>query len=209
MPAPFTMQRMQRVTVAILGAGMSGLCMAVQLKRAGIDDFVVLEKSDGLGGTWWDNRYPGAHVDVPAPVYAFSFAPNPDWRQRFAAAPEIQVYMRSVAERFGVTPHLRLGTRIASAAFDADSGHWHIRTEGGETIEARFFVCSTGPLSQPRWPDIAGLDTFQGRRLHTARWPEGQSLDGLRVGVIGTGSTAAQGAGKYIKCIILLHKWMY
>jgi len=181
-----------RHEVVILGAGMSGLCMAVGLKRAGIDDFVILEKQPGLGGTWWDNRYPGAHVDVPAPVYSFSFAPNPDWQRRFASAPEIQAYMQRVAERFGVLRHIRFNTRLTDARFDEAPGRWQLSTDAGDVVDARFFVCSTGPLNQPRWPDIAGIDQFAGRRLHSARWDPQADLSGERVAVIGTGSTASQ-----------------
>lgn len=178
--------------VVILGAGMSGLCTAIQLKKAGIHDFVILEQSAGLGGTWWDNTYPGAQVDVPAPLYSFSFAPNPHWTRRFASAPEIQAYMRRVAERHGITPHIRFGTRLADARFDEATGHWHLATAAGQRLKARFFVCSTGPLSQARWPDIPGLDDFKGQRLHSARWGPGVDLTGQRVAVIGTGSTASQ-----------------
>ena len=185
-----------------MGAGMSGLCMAVALKRAHQHNFVVLEKSRGLGGTWWDNRYPGAQVDVPAPLYSLSFEPNPHWQRRFAAAPEIHAYMSGVAQRHGVLPHLRLGTRVESARFDQATGRWHVRTRQGDgepdsdaacqDYDAQFFVCSTGPLSQPLWPDIEGLADFAGTRLHSARWNADVPLDGRRVGVIGTGSTAAQ-----------------
>ena len=185
-------QPARRHEVVILGAGMSGLCMAIQLKRAGIHDFVIVEKQEGLGGTWWDNRYPGAHVDVPAPVYSFSFAPNPRWSRRFASAPEIQAYMQALAERHGLLAHLRLATRLSEARFDAEQGEWRFATARGERLSARFFVCSTGPLSQPRWPDIPGLDEFRGRKLHSARWDASLPLAGLRVGVIGTGSTASQ-----------------
>ena len=181
-----------RHEVLILGAGMSGLCMGVQLKRAGIEDFVILEKQPGLGGTWWDNRYPGAHVDVPAPAYSFSFAPNPAWSRRFASAREIQAYMQGIVERFGLAPHIRLGERIAQAGFDEATGRWQIRSERGEAFDARFFVCSTGPLNQPRWPDIPGLQDFAGVKLHSARWDDTVALEGRRVGVIGTGSTASQ-----------------
>ena len=178
--------------VVIMGAGMSGLCMAIALKRAGMHNFVVLEKSAGLGGTWWDNRYPGAHVDVPAPLYSFSFEPNPRWQRRFAAAAEIQAYMAHCARKYAVLPHVRLGTVITGARFDEGAGLWHIGTERGDAFTARFFVCSTGPLSRPRWPDIAGLDSFAGQRLHSAQWDAGVPLQGRRVAVIGTGSTAAQ-----------------
>jgi cation diffusion facilitator CzcD-associated flavoprotein CzcO/acetyl esterase/lipase len=190
--AAATAGRLEEHEVVILGAGMSGLCMGVQLRRAGQTDFVILEKSQGMGGTWWDNRYPGAHVDVPAPLYSFSFAPNPRWRRRFASAPEIHAYMESVARRFGVRPHMRLGHRVTEARFDEASGRWEIATEAGLRLRARFFVCSTGPLSQPCWPDIPGIDEFRGRRLHSAQWDPAADLGGQRVAVIGTGSTASQ-----------------
>ncbi len=178
--------------VVILGAGMSGLCMAAGLKAAGRHDFVIVEQSAGLGGTWWDNRYPGAHVDVPAPLYSFSFAPNPLWKRRFAAAAEIQAYMQAVATRHGVLPHCRLGTRLTEARFDEAAGVWRLATDRGDTLVARHFVCSTGPLSVPRWPDIEGLADFAGARLHSARWDASVPLAGRRVAVIGTGSTASQ-----------------
>jgi len=184
--------RVSRVEVAVLGAGMSGLCMGVELRRAGIRDFLVFEQSAGLGGTWWDNRYPGAHVDVPAPLYAFSFAPNPHWARRFAAAPQIQAYMEQVARDHGLMPHLRLGTRLVRAVFDEPAGEWELELGDGSRLRARFLVCSTGPLSQARWPDIPGLEDFAGVRLHAARWDGAAPLAGQRIGVIGTGSTASQ-----------------
>jgi cation diffusion facilitator CzcD-associated flavoprotein CzcO len=182
----------RRHRVLVLGAGMSGLCTAIQLKRAGIHDFVMLEQSTGLGGTWWDNRYPGAHVDVPAPLYSFSFAPYAHWRRRFAAAPEIQAYMEHCATRFGVRAHLRLGSTVTAAHWDEAAALWRLHTADGRVYEAPWFVCSTGPLSQARWPDIPGLADFAGTRLHSARWDASVPLAGRRIGVIGTGSTASQ-----------------
>ena len=189
---PTTRNQAAPYEVVILGAGMSGLCTAIELKRAGQHNFLVLEKSAGLGGTWWSNRYPGAHVDVPAPLYCFSFEPNPRWQRRFAAAAEIQAYMAHCADKYALWPHLRLGCAINAARFDETDGLWHIELADGPPLRARFFVCSTGPLSVARWPDIAGLDTFAGARLHTAQWRNNVPLQGQRVAVIGTGSTAAQ-----------------
>lgn len=183
---------MARLGVLILGAGMSGLAMAIALKRAGRSDFMVVEKSAGLGGTWWDNRYPGAHVDVPAPLYSFSFAPNPRWQRRFAAAPEILAYQQRLAGQHGLAPHLRLNTAVQSATWDEAAACWRVLLEGGELIEATCFVCSTGPLSVPRWPSIEGLGSFAGARVHSARWDGSVPIAGRRVGVIGTGSTASQ-----------------
>lgn len=188
-----TPPRPTRHEVVVLGAGMSGLCVLRTLKQAGLHDVVALEKQPGLGGTWWDNRYPGAQVDVPAPAYAFSFAPNPHWPQRFADAADIHAYQEALAAREGLLGHLRLGTALVSADWDEAAALWRFRTAKGDTLESRFFVCSTGPLSQPRWPELPGLDEFQGLRLHTARWPaDDRALDGKRIGVIGTGSTAVQ-----------------
>jgi len=188
-----TPPRVRTHEVVVLGAGMSGLCMLRTLKHGGLHDVVAFEKTPGLGGTWWDNRYPGAQVDVPAPAYAFSFAPNADWPQRFADAAHIHAYQEALAAREGLLGHLHLGTAIESATWDEAAARWRLRTSKGDTIESRFFVCSTGPLSQPRWPGIPGLDGFQGLKLHTARWPaDDHALDGKRIGVIGTGSTAVQ-----------------
>ncbi len=188
-----TPRRTTRHEVVVLGAGMSGLCMLRTLKQAGIHDVVALEKQPGLGGTWWDNRYPGAQVDVPAPAYAFSFAPNAGWSQRFADAAEIHAYQEALAAREGLLGHLRLGTALVSATWDESAALWRFRTSKGDMLESRFFVCSTGPLSQPRWPAIPGLDDFAGQTLHTARWPgDDRIVDGKRIGVIGTGSTAVQ-----------------
>lgn len=153
---------------------------------------MILEKQPGVGGTWWDNTYPGAHVDVPSPVYAFSFAPNPRWSRRFASAPEIQRYVQDLADRHHLGARTRLGSELTEARFDDTTGHWHLRTARGDTLRARFFVCSTGPLNQPRWPDIPGLDNFAGERLHSARWDHHIPVAGRRVAVIGTGSTASQ-----------------
>lgn len=183
---------LQTVDVLILGAGMSGLCMGIALKRAGRERFVILEQSAGLGGTWWDNRYPGAHVDVPAPLYSFSFEPNPRWRQRFAAAPEIQAYMAHCAEKYALAPHLQFGEAVTAARFDEGSGQWRIDTSQGRRFVARHFVCSMGPLSRLHWPAIEGLERFAGARLHSARWDPSVTLAGQRIGVIGTGSTASQ-----------------
>ncbi|GAB3729891.1 hypothetical protein GCM10028794_04710 [Silanimonas algicola] len=188
-----TPPRSTRHDVVVLGAGMSGLCALRTLKHAGIHDVVALEKQPGLGGTWRDNRYPGAQVDVPAPAYAFSFAPNGGWSQRFADATEIHAYQEALAAREGLLGHLRLGTSLVSATWDDAAALWRFKTSKGDTLESRFFICSTGPLSQPRWPAIPGLDDFAGPMLHTARWPEDdRALDGKRIGVIGTGSTAVQ-----------------
>ena len=179
------------VEVAVLGCGFAGLAMAVELRRRGIDDFVVLERGDEVGGTWRDNTYPGAACDVPSHLYSFSFAPNPDWSRSFSRQPEIQDYLRSVADTTGVAPHLRLGHTVASATWDEPTERWTVETDHG-TFRARIVVSAVGALSEPKDPDIPGLDTFAGTVFHSARWRHDHELTGERVAVVGTGASAIQ-----------------
>lgn len=179
------------VRLAIVGSGFSGLGMAIRLKQAGIDDFVVLERADDLGGTWRDNSYPGAACDVPSHLYSFSFAPNPDWSNAFSAQPEIQDYLRDCARRFGVLAHLRYGHEVQEARWDEDSRRWVIRTSAGAVV-ARMLVSACGPLSDPTIPALPGLENFQGRAFHSAHWDHDFDLAGKRVAVIGTGASAIQ-----------------
>jgi cation diffusion facilitator CzcD-associated flavoprotein CzcO len=176
--------------IVILGAGMSGIASAVYLTRAGHNNFVLLEQAEGVGGTWWHNRYPGAQCDVPSHLYSFSFAPNPRWSRAFSYGREIQRYVEDCVTRFGLTDRIRLGTRITSATFDEATHRWRIETDAGITLNPRFFIVSMGPLNRPRYPE--GIETFGGTVLHTARWDETQSLDGKRVAVIGSAASAIQ-----------------
>ena len=176
--------------VIVQGAGMAGICMAVMLKRAGIDSFLVLEQSSGVGGTWWDNSYPGAQCDVPSHLYSFSFAPNPGWSRVFAPGIEIRDYVARCVERYGLARHLRLETRVVAADYDEAAGRWTITTARGERFRPRFFVLSLGPLNHPRYP--AGLDRFRGTVMHTARWNHAYDFRGKRVAVIGSAASAVQ-----------------
>lgn len=175
--------------IAIVGGGAAGLAMAMRLKRAGYDDFVVLERSQGVGGTWHDNRYPGAACDVPSHLYCFSFAPKPDWTYKFSRQPEIEGYFQACVDRHGLAPHLRLGTEVQGARF-VDGG-WQIETSGG-TERADMLVSGTGQLNRPRIPAFAGLDAFAGRAFHSARWPREFSAAGKRIVVVGSGASAVQ-----------------
>ena len=176
--------------VAIIGSGMSGLCMAMKLHAAGIESFTIYEKAGDLGGTWRENRYPGLSCDVASPFYSYSFAPNPDWSSRFSDGPQIQAYLRTVAQRAGVLDRVRYDTEIVDATFDGD--RWQLRSAAGEPFTADVLVAATGVLHQPRMPDIPGLETFGGAAFHSARWEEDVPLDGRRIGVVGTGSTGVQ-----------------
>jgi cation diffusion facilitator CzcD-associated flavoprotein CzcO len=181
----------QDVRVAIVGSGFAGLGMAIRLRRAGIEDFVVLEKADDVGGTWRDNSYPGCACDVPSHLYSFSFAPNPEWTSTFSPQPEIWDYLRDCARRYGVMPHVRFGHELLEAAWDEDVQRWRLRTSQGD-LTAQALVLGTGPLSAPSIPDLPGLERFRGRTFHSATWDHDHDLGGERVAVIGTGASAIQ-----------------
>lgn len=191
--------------IAILGAGMSGVCMGVRLRQAGLHDFTILEKSAALGGTWRDNIYPGAQCDVRSHLYCFSFAPNPGWSRVYAPQAEIRDYMERVARRWSLHERIRFGTELAAARFDATKGCWNLSTRAGDTLEADVLVCSTGPLSTPRFPDIPGLHDFGGKLVHSARWDPGYDFTGKSVAVIGTAASAVQLVPQLAKSVARLH----
>jgi cation diffusion facilitator CzcD-associated flavoprotein CzcO len=177
--------------VAIVGAGFGGLGAAIRLRQAGIDDFLVFERAGDVGGTWWDNSYPGCACDVPSHLYSFSFAPNPSWSRSFSAQPEIWEYLRDCARRFGILPHLRLRHEVRQACWDEGRQRWRVETSGG-TWTADVLVAATGPLSEPKVPALPGLDGFKGSVFHSARWDHGHDLTGRQVAVVGTGASAIQ-----------------
>jgi cation diffusion facilitator CzcD-associated flavoprotein CzcO len=177
--------------IAIVGSGFSGLGVAVRLKQEGIDDFVVLERAEDLGGTWRDNTYPGCACDVPSHLYSFSFAPNPQWSRTFSTQPEIWQYLRDVAREHGIDSHIRYSHEVTAARWDAADELWRIETTAGE-LTAAMLVAGAGPLSDPKLPEIAGIDSFKGKIFHSARWQHDHSLDGERVAVIGTGASSIQ-----------------
>ncbi|MDQ3936825.1 MAG: NAD(P)/FAD-dependent oxidoreductase, partial [Actinomycetota bacterium] len=177
--------------IAIVGSGFAGLGMAIRLKEQGNDDFVVLERDADVGGTWHANTYPGCACDVPSHLYSFSFAPNPGWSQTYSPQPEIRDYLRRCADRFGVRPNVRLRTTVTEAAWNDDEGHWEIETDRG-SMTARVLVSAMGPLTEPRIPDLPGLDGFEGQIWHSARWKHDYDLDGKRVASVGTGASAIQ-----------------
>ncbi|ADB53250.1 flavin-containing monooxygenase [Conexibacter woesei] len=179
------------VDVAIVGTGFAGLGMAIKLKQAGRDDFVVLERAGDVGGTWRDNTYPGCQCDVPSNVYSFSFAPNPQWTRTFAPQPEIWDYLRHVTDRYGLRSHLRFDAELTGAAWDDERRLWRIETVRG-SLTARVLVGAMGGLSEPAIPRIPGLDSFEGRTFHSATWDHDHDLTGRRVAVIGTGASAIQ-----------------
>ncbi|SFO00761.1 Predicted flavoprotein CzcO associated with the cation diffusion facilitator CzcD [Geodermatophilus obscurus] len=188
-PAPRPLPPHARVVV--VGSGFSGIGTAVALREAGIDDFVVLERADGLGGTWRDNTYPGAACDVPSHLYSFSFAPKRDWSHVYSRQPEIRSYLEQVAADSGVLPHLRCGTDVVSGRWDDDALLWRLRTSRGD-LTADVLVSGAGGLVEPHLPDVPGTGTFAGPWFHSARWDHSVDLTGKRVAVVGTGASAAQ-----------------
>ncbi|HEY9723856.1 MAG TPA: NAD(P)/FAD-dependent oxidoreductase [Oscillatoriaceae cyanobacterium] len=179
------------VHVAIVGAGFAGIGMAIRLKQEGRHDFVILERAERIGGTWRDNTYPGCACDVESHLYSFSFAPNPDWSHRFAPQPEILAYLERCAHRYGVLPQIRFGHEVRDAAWDEDAQLWRLETSHGP-LTARVLVAAQGPLSEPAVPELPGLERFEGKTFHSARWDHDYSLEGKRVAVIGTGASAIQ-----------------
>src|SRR5580704_3404320 len=177
--------------VIIIGAGFGGIGMAIALKRAGLEDFVVLDRADDLGGTWRDNSYPGLTCDIPSQLYSFSFRPWP-WTRRFPAREEILAYLHALVAAHGLRPHLRLGAGVADAEFDEDQARWTLTLGDGETLQATAVVCAVGQLGRPALPDIAGRDGFAGPSWHSARWNHDVDLAGRRVAVVGTGASAIQ-----------------
>ena len=176
----------------IIGAGMSGLCMGIKLRERGIEDFLILEKSPDVGGTWHDNSYPGACCDVPSVLYSYSFAPNPDWSHKFSPHDQIKAYFQRCARQFGLLPHLRLGTGVTRAAWQENDGCWLLTLDGGETLRARTVVSALGQLNVPNIPDFPGREHFAGHSFHSARWDHEGDLRGKRVAVIGNAASALQ-----------------
>ncbi|MGY0017913.1 flavin-containing monooxygenase [Streptomyces sp. cg35] len=184
-------QEHEHVRVAVIGSGFGGLGAAVRLRREGVTDFVVLERAGAVGGTWRDNSYPGCACDVPSHLYSFSFAPNPDWPRTFSGQERIREYLEHVADTFRLRPHIRLDSEVTQLRWDNDRLWWEIDTASG-TLTADVVVSATGPLSDPKTPDIAGIDTFPGKVFHSAQWDHDYDLRGKRVAMIGTGASAIQ-----------------
>jgi cation diffusion facilitator CzcD-associated flavoprotein CzcO len=177
-------------SVAIVGAGFSGIGLAIRLKQAGVTDLTIYDKAEGLGGTWRDNTYPGAACDVPSHLYSLSFAPKHDWSRKWAEQPEILEYMAEVADRFGLWPHFSFGSEITSAAWSGS--HWELTLQDGTVRTADVLVAATGQLNRPHIPDIPGLASFRGDMFHSARWDHAVPLAGRDVAVIGIGASAIQ-----------------
>jgi cation diffusion facilitator CzcD-associated flavoprotein CzcO len=179
------------VRIAIAGAGFAGLGLAIRLRAAGIEDFVVLDRAEEIGGTWQANTYPGCQCDIPSHLYSFSFAPNPEWSRTYSLQPEIWDYLRRLGDEHDLAPHLRLGHEVTGADWDEAAQRWQVQTSAGD-LSAQVLIDATGGLSHPARPRIRGLRRFEGTVFHSAEWNHDHDLEGERVAVIGTGASAIQ-----------------
>lgn len=180
------------LVAAIIGTGFGGLAMAVALKKEGIHDFVLFEKSSEVGGTWRDNHYPGCACDVPSHMYSYSFAPNPGWSSTFSPQGEIRAYIERVVDQYDLRRHIRFEREITSARFDESTGIWTLADRAGRSERARFAVAAMGPLARWRFPDLPGLERFAGKKFHSAGWDPSFDPRGQRIAAIGTGASAIQ-----------------
>ena len=178
--------------VVIVGAGFGGIGAAIQLRKLGYQNLLIVDRENDLGGTWHVNRYPGLACDIPSSTYSYWFEPNPNWSRLYAPGQEIKRYADHVADKYDVRKYMRFNTAVDSARWDEDAQRWEVALAGGDTVVAGFVITATGVLSQPRKPDIPGIDQFGGRIVHTTAWDDEYDFQGRRVALIGTGATAVQ-----------------
>ena len=181
----------QHVRTLIIGTGFAGLGLATMLKRSGDNDFHIVDRSDDVGGTWRDNRYPGAACDVPSHLYSFSFRLKHDWSRVFAPATEIWEYLRETAREEGLLPHITFNADLISATWDENKNQWHTITSAGE-FTSDVLVAGMGHLADAKYPNIPGLQDFAGDLMHSARWDHSVDLTGKKIAVIGSGASAIQ-----------------
>ena len=191
--------------IAIIGAGPGGLCMGIRLKAAGFEDFVILEKAEGVGGTWFHNRYPGCAVDLPSYFYSFSFEKKYDWPRPYAPQSELLAYMEGVAEKYGLLPHCRFGQEVSRAVWDEEDARWSLAMASGEEVLADVVVSAVGMFNDLVYPDIEGRDDFEGPAFHSARWDWSQDLEGKRIAVIGSAASAVQIVPEIVKVASQVH----
>lgn len=187
------------ISTAIIGAGFAGIGAAIRLKDQGIDDFVIFERGTRVGGTWRDNTYPGAACDIPSRLYSYSFAPNPEWSHTYSGSAEILGYIDGMVESAGVAPHIRFEHTVTGLAYDADAGEWTVSFDGREPVQARTVIVASGPLANVSFPNIPGIDSYEGHKIHSARWDHDYDFTGKKVAVVGTGASGVQIVPELVK----------
>ncbi|MGB6499332.1 MAG: NAD(P)/FAD-dependent oxidoreductase [Candidatus Acidiferrum sp.] len=191
-PAQNALESETSVDVLIVGSGFSGLCTAIKLRQAGMNSFLLIEKSDDIGGTWYDNRYPGCACDIPSHLYSFSFELWPDWTRMYPGQQEIHEYLKRCVERYGLAPHIRLNTCLHEAVWNEKESLWNATVGEGKRVRARVIVSGVGGLHVPSYPQIKGVEKVAGPKFHSSTWDHGVDLAGKNIAVIGTGASSIQ-----------------
>lgn len=187
------------ISTAIIGAGFAGIGAAIRLKEQGITDFAIFERGTRVGGTWRDNTYPGAACDIPSRLYSYSFAPNPDWSHTYSGSNEILGYIDSMVESADIAPHIQFGHNVTGVEYDEVVGEWTVNFEGREPVQARTVIVASGPLANVSFPKIEGIETYEGHKIHSARWDHDYDFTGKRVAVVGTGASGVQIVPELVK----------
>ncbi|MFV8241691.1 flavin-containing monooxygenase [Mycolicibacterium peregrinum] len=187
------------ISVAIIGAGFAGIGAAIRLKAEGVEDFVIFERDSRVGGTWRDNTYPGAACDIPSRLYSYSFAANPDWSHTYSGSSEILEYIDGMVESSGLAPTIRFGHTVVGISYDAEAGEWTVDLDGREPVRARNVIVAAGPLANASFPNIPGIDTYEGHKIHSARWDHDYDFTDKRVAVVGTGASGVQIVPELVK----------
>ncbi|BBX84641.1 flavin-containing monooxygenase [Mycolicibacterium aubagnense] len=187
------------ISVAIIGAGFAGVGAAIRLKDQGITDFEIFERGTRVGGTWRDNTYPGAACDIPSRLYSYSFAPNPDWSHTYSGSDEILGYIDTMVESAGIAPYIQFGHNVTGVEYDEAAGEWTVNFEGRPPVQARTVIVASGPLANASFPKIEGIETYEGHKIHSARWDHDYDFTGKKVAVIGTGASGVQIVPELVK----------
>lgn len=183
----------------IVGAGFAGIGTAIRLRNSGIENVAILERGSAVGGTWRDNTYPGAACDIPSRLYSYSFAPNPHWSHTYSGSGEILDYIHTMVREFDIGSRIRFGHNVVDIIWNEGAGHWHVSIDGRPDVRARTVVMASGPLANASLPNIRGIDTYEGHKIHSARWDHDYDFEGKKVAVVGTGASAVQIVPELVK----------
>lgn len=194
-----------KVDIVVVGTGFAGVCMGIKLLENGFKDFLILERSDDVGGTWRDNTYPGAACDVHSHLYSYSFEPNPNWSRMFANHREIYDYTKHCVQKYGLEPYIRYGKSVLGGDYDAATSEWTINLADGTNFKCNKWINGMGPLNRPVFPNLEGIDAFKGPHFHSSEWRHDVDLKGKKVAVVGTGASAVQIVPNIVDTVSELH----